>query len=174
MFRQCQSEGLQSEEMPAIIIFSWEVLSDIKAAAWLEQELHPELDRHRRHQMADICEPLGGLDRVWRVLGAALAEARLRLIHILSPETGLPLSDELEEWETALFRLRRPLESDRLRFLKEKLHEFLVARVMADRTAEIIPQGAAIWRDRADLALGELASVSNAAGRPFLRPLSLF
>ena len=48
-----------------LVIKSGEVLTDIGSAGWLEQELHPELDRHRRHQMADICEP-DNAERVWR------------------------------------------------------------------------------------------------------------
>ena len=65
-------------------ILSSEVIADLRSAAWLEQELHPELDRHRRHQMADICES-DNMDAVWRILAVGIAELRFILLRILVP-----------------------------------------------------------------------------------------
>lgn len=157
--------------MLELCIRSDEVIADIRSAAWLEQELHPELDRHRRHQMADICEP-DNVERVWRVLGIAIAEIRLVLLKILQPRDDLLPANELErpsEWRFA-FRFR--IAPDVMEFLKEKIHEYLVAMVMADRAAVIIPQCADIWHDRTTETLSALRTSTSCSGRrPVRRPL---
>lgn len=147
-----------------VTIKSEEVLADLRSAGWLEQELHPELDRHRRHQMADICEP-GSVERVWRVLGAAVAEVRMALLKVLPPlETLLPVNglERPEEWT---FSFASSLRADAVAMLKEKIHEYLVASVMADRCAVIIPGASAVWRMRAEAALGSLQGASLPIGR---------
>lgn len=156
-----------------IEILSAEVLSDIRAAAWLEAELHPELDLHRRHQMADICEPAGSLDRVWRTLGVALADVRLHLHPILLEEPGFRSSDVLWQWESAHFRFEVALHGDTAAFLREKIHEFLVARAMAEAAADIIPSSASVWNARASTARAAVAAIARSASavRPSGRPL---
>ena len=138
-----------------IIIKSEEVLADLRSAGWLEQELHPELDRHRRHQMADICEP-DSVERVWRVLGVAEAEVRVALLRLLRPAESLLPVNELERPAQWTFSFAAPLRADVVGLLKEKIHEYLVAAVMADRCAVIIPDASAVWRMRAEAALGSL------------------
>ena len=156
-----------------MIIRADEVLADIGSAAWLEQELHPEADRHRRHQMADICQR-DNVERVWRVLGVAVAEVRLALLAILASR-GDPLgSNELDRPECWSFSFCGQLAPDILTFLKEKIHEYLVASVMADRTAVIIPGACAVWQMRAAdalVALREAAASSAGRLRPVRRPL---
>lgn len=155
-----------------IKILSREVLADVRSAAWLEQELHPELDRHRRHQMADICEEQGGLDRVRRVLGTAMAETRLALRGILLPDRSARSSDILEESPCFAFRLAHHLHPDLIVYIREKIHEYAVARVMADRCADIIPECARVWRERADTALSQLGeAAATRTLRPGTRPL---
>lgn len=152
--------------MKCICINSEEVLADIRSASWLEQELHPELDRHRRHQMADICEP-DNADRVWRVLGVSIAEIRLELLRIIRPPARSIRVDELvcpEEW---IFSFLFTLPPDVVSFLREKIHEYLVAAVMADRTEVIIPQCAYIWRERAQEARSALRGIAATARPPY-------
>lgn len=157
---------------PRIRILSAEVLADVRAAAWLEQELHPELDRHRRHQMADICEEHGGIDRVRRVMGVAVAEIRECLHGILLPAGRVRPTDVLTNRAEATFRFARHLHPDRLILIREKMHEYMVARVMCDRCADIIPGCAGVWRERATSALAQLReAAASTALRPGTRPL---
>ncbi len=154
-------------------ILSQEVLADIHSAAWLEQELHPDLDRHRRHQMADICEP-DNADRVWRILGNAIAELRLALLRILSPPPNFLPDNGLQSPHCWDFSFKYPLPASTLDFLREKIHEYLVASVMADRAAVIIPSCADIWRTRAQDTLAALRNAAATAPttlHPVRRPI---
>ena len=156
-----------------LCIRSEEVLADIRSAAWLEQELHPALDRHRRHQMADICED-GNAERVWRVLGSAVAEVRFALLKILNPSDCIVQVNELERPGEWTFSFSVDLPADILTFLKEKIHGYLVASVMADRCGVIIREAAPIWQDRAEEAMAMLrGGATTAFGRfnPVRRPL---
>ncbi len=156
-----------------MLLSSQEILQDIKSAAWLESELHPDLDRHRRHEMADICEQ-GSIERVWRVLALSEAEIRLAMRRIFLPEPPLSTDNSLQTPDSWSFRLASPLPPSSFSFLKEKIHEFLVASVMADRTAVIIPEAAPVWQQRRDEALSslrEFASTSHSPFSPVHRPL---
>ena len=147
-----------------LTIKSEEVIADLRSAGWLEQELHPELDRHRRHQMADICEP-DSVERVWRVLGAAVAEVRMALLKVLRPQETLRPVNGLERPEEWTFSLAVTLRADAVALFKEKIHEYLVASVMADRCAVIIPDARAVWRIRAEEAMASLQEASLPVGR---------
>ena len=143
-------------------------MADLRSAAWLEQELHPEEDRHRRHQMADICEQ-DNVERVWRVLGNAVAELRIRLMKILHHEKDISSDNDLRcpaEW-TFRFLFRLPVSTKV--YIKEKIHEYLVAKVMADRTATIIPAAAGIWEQRAEETLSSLRGVAATVHPPLRR-----
>lgn len=148
-------------------------MADLRSAAWLEQELHPELDRHRRHQMADICET-GCIERVWRVLGIAVAEVRIALLRIIRPSGCRHAANELERPSIWRFAFRFPLPPDVVSFLKEKIHEYLVASVMAERAAVIIPQCSRIWEERAEEARSSLKGIAATMRPPYApvrRPL---
>lgn len=146
-------------------ILSDEILADIRSAGWLEGELHPELDRHRRHEMADICEP-DNVERVWRVLALCEAQVRLALTRILcapkrTQEVNLLLRPT--KWN---FRFRFAISTAIGGFLREKIHEYMVAAVMADRAATIIPDAAATWQERRDAALGALQNLAATTRLP--------
>ena len=159
--------------MTTIDIKSDEVLQDVRSAAWLEAELHPELDRHRRHEMADICEN-GNIERIWRVLGTATAEIRVALHKLLAPQGTVATVNDLECPDCWHFPLLTPLPKSSAIYIKEKIHEYLVAAVMADRTAVIIPAAADVWQERADNALAalrEMAATSHTPLKPVRRPM---
>lgn len=156
-----------------LCIESRELLDDIRAAAFLESELHPELDRHRRHEMADICET-DNIERVWRVLALADAQVRLTLSRILHQQDAIPLANELRRPATWHFRFRIAISTIELGFLREKIHDYMVASAMADRTAVIIPEASSVWRERHEaalLALQNLAATARNSSRPVRRPL---
>ena len=149
-----------------LCINSNEVIADIRSAAWLEQDLHPQLDRHRRHQMADICET-GNDDRVWRRLGLCVAEIRREAVRILRQEKDSESSNDLMCPVAWTFRFLFPLPASSVGFMKEKIHEYLVASVMADRTEVIIPTASPVWRERAVAALAEIRTLCSTARPPF-------
>ena len=143
-----------------------EVIADVRSAAWLEQELHPELDRHRRHEMADICER-DNVERVWRVLGIAEAELRQAMVRILSPARDTILTNDLlrpTEWR---FRFSFLLPHQTVGFLREKIHEYFVAAVMAERTGVIVPAATKVWLDRASHTLRDIQATANTARPPY-------
>lgn len=154
-------------------ILSREVIDDVRSAAWLESQLHPELDLHRQHEMADICEP-GNIERVWRVLGLSMAEARMALTPLLADPRMIPEDNILQNPPEWRLDLRQPLSSTSRLYLREKVHELLVARVMSDRTGVIIPQATPIWSTRAETALSSLAEASSSLPGFARRPLTPF
>lgn len=149
-------------------ILSCEVLADIRSAAWLESETHPECNLHQRHEMADICEK-DNIERVWRVLGVCVAEIRMALKEILEPEIACEVHDLLERPSEWLFSFRRRLSAATAQLLKEKTHEFLVSRVMADRLGVLIPVSAQCWAERGADALLAIRGVAHTAA--VMRPV---
>lgn len=158
--------------MKELCIRSCEVMDDVKAAAWLESELYPELDRHRR-EMADICEE-GSIERVWRTLGIAEAQVRMALIRILvQPKysSHVNVLEQVKEWR---FEFLFAVSDTVVAFLREKIHEYMVASVMTDRCETIIPSAAPVWRSRREEALGDLrsaAATTRQQATPVRRPL---
>lgn len=159
-------------DTPRIRIASREVLDDIRSAAWLESETNAGADLHRRHEMADICEK-DNIERVWRILGICVAEIRMALRAILIPDPQGWLHNDLERPEHWDFIFQNPLPPHTANFLKEKIHEYLVARVIADRLAVLIPDAADFWLSNAADILTTISSTSNNATeiRPVRRPL---
>lgn len=145
--------------MTQLCIKSSEVLDDVKAAAWLESELHPELNRHRRHEMADVCEP-GNIERVWRTLGIADSQVRIALIRILKPPKHTVPLNALNQPESWGFKFLFSVSNAVVGFLRDKIHEYMVAAVMADRCDTIIPTAAPAWRSRREEALKALRSIA--------------
>lgn len=149
-------------------IKSTEIFADLRSAAWLESELHSELDRHRWHEMADICE-VDNAECVWRVLGIAAAEVRVSLQKLLCQQQTLSSENNIERPESWDFNFKFPLQKSTLAFIKEKIHEFFVAAVMADRCAVIIPTACATWQTRKTDALAALQQIAAATYPPFSR-----
>lgn len=143
-----------------IKIRSEEVIADVRSAAWLESELHPELDRHRRHEMADICEE-GNIERVWRVLGIGASQVRLSMQKILCRQKLLSPENALERPESWEFYFKCPMQKSTISYTKEKIHEYFVAAVMADRCAVIIPKASGTWKERADASLAALNALAT-------------
>lgn len=118
--------------------------------------------------MADICEK-DSEERVWRVLGLTVAEIRHRLDCIMRPEKDTVMTDDLAKPEEWRFGFLLPLPPASVDFLREKIHETLVASAMAERTEVIIPAASPIWRERAVTALAEIRSLAATARPPFAR-----
>ena len=136
------------EAMTRITILSSEVLADIRSAGWLESDLNSDAGLHRRHQAADICE--GDLiDRVWRVLAV---------------EGGGDVSDCLECPERWEFCFRVVPGEQVLALMKEKIHAYMVAMVMADRLGVIMPGTAGPWHKASADAMADLERLAGMSG----------
>lgn len=158
-----------------IRIESREVLDDIRSAAWLESELHEELPLHRRHEMADICEE-NNIEKIWRVLGICDAELRVALQRILAFPSKIVAVNAIERpgrWE---YPVVEGMRAEIVTLAKEKIHDYFVARAMADRAAVIIPVCSDIWQTRAEEAMAAVAecAATAIAGIPVRRRLSPF
>ncbi len=156
-----------------LTLYSSEILADLRSAAYLESELHPELNRHRRHEMADICEA-DNIERVWRILGIAEAQVRMALIRILQPQENILPYNTLRQPKGWRFHFLFPVSKTIIAYLREKIHEYMVAAVMADRTETIIPSAAPTWNERRESALAalrSLAATTRPPSPPVRRPL---
>ena len=157
--------------MRRITILSGEVLADIRSAGWLESDMNSDAGLHRRHQAADICE-VDLVDRVWRVLGLCVAHVRMSLRRVLAVEGRGDVSDSLERPERWVFCFRVEPGEHELTLMKEKIHAYMVAMVMADRLGVIMPGAAGAWQKASGEAMAELerlaglSAVAERARRP--------
>lgn len=134
-------------------------MADLRCASWLTSEINDPKNLHVRHEMADICEK-DNIDAVWRVLGTAVTEIRVEMIRILEPQKWITIANELltpESWE---FSFKIKLPDSKETYLQEKIHEYLVAKVMADRTAAIIPAATAYWAERREEAIAGIRLIA--------------
>lgn len=147
-------------KMAKIIIKSGEVLDDLRSAGWLESEINPDSNRHRRHEAADICEPYN-VERVWRLLGVCIAEIKMCLRSMLDLNAcGCKSQNDLlrpESWE---LEFRCPTDRTTLELLKEKIHEYMVASVMADRMKVLMPETAKPWVESASASFSEIYGIA--------------
>lgn len=158
--------------MTKITILSSEIFADLRSAGWLESEINPDSNLHRRHEAADICER-DNIDRIWRILGTGVALVRLTLRTMTIHVPATDCQNELlrpEKWE---FFFRHLLSAATIEFIKEKIHEYLVASVLAERLKVLIPSAASAWIDSEKKALADLDTVAATYGinHPVRRPL---
>lgn len=147
--------------MAKIIIKSSEVLCDLRSAGWLESEINPDSNLHRRHEAADICEK-DNVDRVWRILGVCAAEVRMALKSVMTFDFKKDaILNDLATPEQWKFSFRPDIDTATLELFKEKIHEYMVARVMEDRMRVILPGTALTWSERAQTSMSEIASLGS-------------
>ena len=129
-----------------------ELLYDAGNYSFVEADIMPIDDEHRRHQVADICQE-GNIDRVTRVLNTAYAEC----VEMLYPYTKEEIPDEpealddiLKEPETYEIKLTLPetFSLTTLRMLEPLIHEYLVCRVLADWMSITNPESEAKWEKK--------------------------
>ncbi len=121
------------------------IIEDVADLAYVVGDVHSgERSAHRLHQTFDICAE-GNIDRVNRILDLGTAEINLMLRHY---RHDIGVRDQLVE---------------------KCVHEYLVARVMADWLAVTLPEAADVWKEKASEARSALASATTCA--PLLRRL---
>lgn len=142
-----------------------------------------EHDRHTLHRVRDICED-GNIDRVSRVLGVAYSN----LLTLLLPVLRAPAIDIRRDYTAIVhdyefcFRneaaFRKNLPDEIKLKIKENAREYMVAMVMADWMALMMPEMAEIWKFRMEQSFktlketvaGVMSSVCSASFRRALSP----
>lgn len=163
------------EETTTITILCREVLDDIRSAAWLESETHPDSNLHQRHEMADICEK-DNIERVWRLLGVCDSEVRLTLRKMLKLRDDKIQQNDLNSPDRWVYEFRSSLLPNVGAYLKDKIHEFMVASVMSDRMKVLLPEASNSWTARRKEAVDEIFGMAGIPTeyKPVRRPLLPF
>lgn len=163
------------EATTTITILSREVLDDIRSAAWLESETHPDSNLHQRHEMADICEK-DNIERVWRLLGVCDSEVRLTLRKMLKLRDDKIQQNDLDSPDRWVYEFRSSLLPNVGAYLKDKIHEFMVASVMSDRMKVLLPEAFNSWTTRRKEAVDEIFGMAGIPTeyKPVRRPLLPF
>lgn len=158
-----------------ISILSCEVLDDLRSASWLVSEIIDYTNLHTRHEIDDICEK-DNIEAVWRVVGTAVSEIRLEMIKILEPQRWIIHANELTRPGSWEFSFKIKLPDSKETYLRDKIHDYLVARAMADRTAAIIPSASAYWKERLEEAMSgiRIACAGCVSSGKVRRPLLPF
>lgn len=164
------------------ITFSKEsLLHDISNIAYVIADVNGRADPHAVHQTFDIVER-GNIDRVARMLCLAFAVAGEVLSPLLREKRPWKITDETAEPRNLIlhfspaFRLKEIL----LRLIETATREFLVCHVIADWLTITLPDLAPLWREKANLQLNLLHSLtekiiaSEGTGRFGRRPLHPF
>lgn len=130
-----------------------ELLYAVADPSYVEGDLLHEVDEeHVRHLVTDIVQEVG-IDRVTRVLDMAHAEC-VEMLYPYSkqeiPEEQEPLDDKLTETEVYEIDLTLPANFSftTVKLLEKLIHEYLVARVLADWMSITKPNSEANWEKK--------------------------
>lgn len=135
-----------------------QLLYDIKNCAYIEGHIMETDNEHQRHTVQDVGEE-GNVDRITRVLDLAVAQCREMLYpyikhHIHRPE----LNDVLKEKSVYGMVLSVPhgFSQTTLNLLEQLIHEYLVAKAVADWMSITNPAKAETWAIKAREAEHEI------------------
>lgn len=135
-----------------VVLHRAELISDIEAQAFIIGDMLPEEQQHTKHLIQDICQP-PSLDRTTRMLTVAFHECVAILGSFVKDaavsEKG---SDAFVEKQQYAISLSFPdtITESALVALPNLLHEFILWKVLADWTSQILPTqyAACLNRDR--------------------------
>jgi hypothetical protein len=126
------------------------LLYDISNYCFVEGDITQTESEHDKHQIMDVAED-GNVDRVTRVLDLAYSEC----VEMLYPYAKRAIdsddiSDELEEKEEYTIEMKMPpgFSMTTLDFLSTQIHEYMVARVVADWLSITKPTAAQNWMEK--------------------------
>lgn len=158
------------------------LLYDISNMAYLIADTGDH-SNHSLHRVRDICQD-GNIDRVARVLGLAYSQVLVALLPILAPPRLDIEKDQSVVPHDYIINLRKDadmkfrLTKERQLKIKETVHEFMVAKVLADWLYVTLPPAADVWKYRAEVSLEALtdlaASLATSSCAAFRRRISPF
>lgn len=129
-----------------------ELIYDASNYSFVEADIIPADDEHKRHQVSDIGEE-GNVDRVTRVLNTAHTECVEMLYPYTKeeiPDTLEALDDKLTEPEVYQIDLSLPygFSMTTVRLMENIIHEYLVCRVVADWMSITNPDSEENWEKK--------------------------
>lgn len=132
-----------------------ELLYDIRNAGYIVAHLLSDEEQHRKHLIEDIGEE-GNVDRVIRMIELAWAE----VTELLYRYTRVSVHDmemiddcnQIREEYCVYMRADTDYSRTTLRLLKNWVHEYIVASVMADWLTVIWAEQGAVWQQKAQAA----------------------
>ncbi len=147
--------------MRSILFKRSELCYDIANLAFVAADIREgSVEAHRLHQTFDVCEGRNN-DSVNRWLGQAFAEVGLILqrITIPPPTPASDLSDDDESPTEYRLMLRTGTVTEQLAiWLKEAIHNYLTAYVLARWLDLTLPEASAVWHDRTEECRDALTS----------------
>lgn len=153
-----------------------ELIYDAGNYAYVEADILPADDIHRKHNVADMTQD-GNVDRVSRVLDVAYAECVEMLYPYSKREMtdGQAIDDVPQEPEIYEIRLNVPahFSSTTLSMLGSMMHEYIVCRMVADWMSITNPASEAKWEKKYEALRDKIRSslVSRIVGaRRRLKP----
>lgn len=170
------------ERREVVLKFLWtELLYDIENNAYVVSDVMQDAslradNSHARHVTADVGEE-GNSDRVRRILDMVHQEVKELLYPYCKEEVvAEEISDKLEEPESYDVTLTVPVTMSRttMQLLSKLVHEYMVARVLADWLIETNATSSANWAAKAEAAQRDITAAKNFRREPLTRKLSPF
>lgn len=141
-----------------------ELLYDAANSAYVAGDVMKVEDEHQRHQAIDIIQD-GNVDRVTRVLNLAAAACREALYPFTKKDVGSyeTRDDVLEEVDNYVIHMEVPpsFSKTTITLLEQLIHEFMVARVLADWMSQTNPEAEKTWEKKAEDALLAIRRARN-------------
>ncbi len=165
-----------------VLKFLWrELLYDIENGAYVVSDVMQDAgvkadNSHARHVTADVGEE-GNRDRVRRILGVVHQEVKDLLYPYTKEEVvAEEISNRLEEPESYDVTMTVPAAMSRttMQLLSKLVHEYMVARVLADWLGETNAAASATWAAKAEEAQRAITSAKNLRREPLTRKLNPF
>lgn len=151
-----------------VILHRAELISDIEAQAFIMGDMLPEEQQHTKHLIQDICQP-PSLDRTTRMLTVAFHEC-VAILGAFVKEAAISErgSDAFVEKQQYSIRLSCPdtITESTLAALPNLLHEFMLWKVLADWTSQILPEQYAACLNRVEESKGSILSVMRKRSKP--------
>lgn len=141
-----------------------EILDDLKQYSFVIGDILDTNDEHARHQIQDIAED-GNIDRVTRVMNLCISECREILFPYTKEDVDIAelRTNTLEAVEEYNIELLVPdnFSTTTVTLLEQLIHEFIVARIMADWMSITNKPETATWLEKADDALAKIRRCKN-------------
>lgn len=167
---------LDTEEGKQVAVLSFkreQLLYDIKNVAYIEGHVMPPDTEHARHTVIDIGEE-GNVDRVTRTLDLAVAQVRELLYPYTKHDADrLVLDDKFKERKSygVVMFIPKEFSQTTLTLLERLIHEYLVARAVADWMSMANPAKTETWLQKAAEAEGEIrVAMHSRMRRARIRP----
>lgn len=175
----CCNNKVETREVT--LQFLWKaLLYDIRNGAYVESDVMKDAgeqrdNTHARHVTADIGEA-GNVNRVRRILDVVHQEVKDLLYPYTKEEVVAEvISDQPLEPDSYDVVLTVPVTMSRttMQLLSKLIHEYMVARVLADWLSSTNEGAAAVWAEKADKKKTEISAAKNKRTEPLTRKISV-